>query len=83
MGEIINFSKDSEELAGVEINITDEGKEKLFEVSDFITGLPLSHADNDKLVALLTNATNQVMKDAFLQGFRLGVDVTKGLITKE
>lgn len=77
MGEIINFSKDSEELAGVEIEITEEGKAKLIEASNFINGLPLGHADNDKLIALLTSTTNQVMKDAFLQGFRMGVDVIK------
>lgn len=84
MGDIIKFSKDmaegskdSEDLASIEIELTDEYKEKLFEASDFIKDLPLSHAENGKLVALLTNATNQAMKDAFLQGFELGIKVTK------
>mgnify|MGYP003587204874 FL=1 len=79
MGEIINFNKDSEELADleVEIKITEDGKAKLIEASNFINGLSLGRTDNDKLIALLTSTTNQVMKDAFLQGFELGVKVTK------
>ena len=79
MGEIINFNKDSEELADleVEIKITEDGKAKLIEASNFINGLSLGRTDNDKLIALLTSTTNQVMKDAFLQGFELGIKVTK------
>lgn len=81
MGEIINFNKDSEELpsdelATVQMELREEGKEKILEVSNFINELPLSHSDNDKLVSLLTNLTNQVMGDAFLQGFRLGMKAT-------
>jgi hypothetical protein len=79
MGEIINFNKDSEELADleVEIKITEDGKAKLIEASNFINGLSLGRTDNDKLIALLSSTPNQVMKDAFLQGFELGVKVTK------
>lgn len=82
MGEIINFSKDSNdleanELASVQLELREEGKEKLLEASSFINGLPLSNTDNEKLVALLTDLTNQVMKDAFLEGFRLGMKATK------
>jgi hypothetical protein len=82
MGEIINFNKDSkdlssDELASVQMELREECKEKLLEVSNFINDLPLSHADNDKLVVMLTSITNQVMKDAFLQGFGLGVKVPK------
>lgn len=88
MGEIINFNKDSEELVNgdlesVQMELREEGKEKILIVSNFINSLQLSHADNDKLVELLTETTNQVMKDAFLEGFRMGMNVVKELAPEE
>jgi hypothetical protein len=34
-------------------------------------------------VALLTSTTNQVMKDAFLEGFRMGMNAAKELAPEE
>ena len=65
------------------MELREEGKEKILIVSNFINSLQLSHADNDKLVELLTETTNQVMKDAFLEGFRMGMNVVKELAPEE
>lgn len=62
---------------GLEIIQSEEYLEKVKRVSDFINGLPLSNADNDKLISLMLDQNNQARTDAFLQGFDLGVKVMK------
>ena len=62
---------------GLEIEQSEEYLEKVKRVSDFINGLPLSHADNDKLISLMLEQNNQARTDAFLQGFDLGVKLMK------
>lgn len=61
----------------LEIIQSKEYLEKVKRVSDFINGLPLSHADNDKLISLMLDQNNQARQDAFLQGFDLGVKLMK------
>lgn len=62
---------------GLEIIQSEEYLEKVKKVSDFIKDLPLSHADNDKLISLMLDQTEQGRTDAFLQGFDLGIKVMK------
>jgi hypothetical protein len=62
---------------GLEIIQSEEYLAKVKRVSDFINGLPLSHADNDKLISLMLDQNNQARTDAFLQGFDLGINVMK------
>lgn len=75
MSEIINFPED------LEYNVAAERTEDFFTaarvLSDFINSLPLSHSDNDKLIALIVDQVNKGEVGAFHHGIRLGVDVTR------
>ena len=51
------------------------------EISEYIVSLPLTTEQNDKLVHILTEFQNQARKDAFTQGFELGIKVMTGLLS--
>ena len=53
-----------------------EEVKQLFQVtSDFIKGLPLTTAQNDKLVQLMVDNVTAARKDGFLNGFLIGAGV--------
>ena len=58
--------------AYIEIEKTEAYLASAREMSDFIKGLPLGVHDNDALVAALLTHSDEVRRDAFMQGFELG-----------
>lgn len=72
MSKIITFPSNKPALV---IERTEDFKKAARELSDFIKGLPLSHPDNDKLIALIIAQVKQAEKDAFIQGFLAGSEL--------
>jgi hypothetical protein len=56
----------------IEVERTPEFFEAAKELSDFIRGLPLSHADNDKLIELIIKNINLAETGAFMKGLEMG-----------
>lgn len=53
-----------------------EEVKQLFQVtSDFIKGLPLTTAQNDRLVQLMVDNVTAVRKDGFMNGFLVGAEI--------
>jgi hypothetical protein len=76
MGKIIKFPSEEDRLEGmefVEIIHSDTYLAMAQNISDFITGLPLSHSEKAELLNLLFEQTEQAEIDSFLQGFLMGM----------
>lgn len=58
----------------IEIVKTQEYLDSTLEVSKFIADLPLTHDQNNQLVKLLVDHDNIGRNDAFMQGFKVGMD---------
>lgn len=80
MGEVINFPN-LDEMA-IEIKRTDNFKAAAKELSDFLTALPLSNEDNDKLVSLMIRQVNVAETSAFTQGFAMGYEFGENEVDK-
>lgn len=74
MSKVINFP-DYDDLA-IEIIHTEEFYKAAQILSDFIKGLPLNNADNDKLIELIEAQIKPAEQGAFSQGLKLGRDIT-------
>lgn len=55
----------------------DEVKAQVQSISDFIAALDISTEDNNKLVAMLTDLHHATAHEQFLNGFKMGVEVTE------
>ena len=62
----------------VEIKRTDEFYQAARELGDYIRPLPLSQPQNDHLIKLIIDQVNTAEKGAFLQGFRMAMDIARG-----
>ena len=74
MSKITNIFEEFEKMSG-QVIIT-HGVETLKiakELNDLILGLPLSLADNDKLVYLMKDQLVAAEREQFLNGFNLGL----------
>lgn len=67
----------------IEIIKTEEYLKSANVVSDYIRNLPLNHEQNDTLVKLLVDHGDLGRKDAFLQGFDMGMKLMKHSITNK
>ena len=76
MSKVIVFPSNE---PAIEIERTEEFKSVARELSVFIQALPLTHEDNDKLIALIIAQVQQAEKDAFEQGFSLGLKLGSDL----
>lgn len=79
MSKIINFPTTN--ISEGEDMIKIERSEKFYIstriISEFIYNLPLSAADNDRLIALLVEQLQEAENTAFLQGFGMGCEMAK------
>ena len=71
------FDEVEESMGFMIIEHGPETLEVVKELSDFVANLPLSHADNDKLIHLMTDQLEVAEREQFLRGFDLGVRLTK------
>lgn len=67
------------EQESIRIDRTPEFNAVARKLSDFIKSLPLSTDQNDRLVWLMIDQVEQAERDAFKQGFLMGVKVMKEL----
>ena len=72
MGDVINFP-DLDNVF-IEIKRTEAFIQTANELSAFLKALPLSHEDNNRLVALIVQNVREAEKGAFLQGFSMGYE---------
>lgn len=72
MGDIINFP--NLDNVFIEIERTKAFTQTANELSTFLKALPLSHAENDKLVELMVKHVKEAETGAFLQGFSMGYE---------
>lgn len=78
MAEIIYFNriKDAQENA-IEIERTEDFYQIARELDGFIKALPISQADNDKLIEIIIRQVQAGEQGAFNQGFRMGSEFEK------
>ena len=74
MSNIINFPI-SEIADTIEIIRSDEFNRLAQNISDTIKNLPLTHEDNNRLVALMVKQLNEAETTSYLQGFDMGIKV--------
>ncbi|GMB01858.1 hypothetical protein [Pelosinus sp. IPA-1] len=81
MSKIINFpiTNISEGEDMIKIERSEEFYISTRMISEFICNLPLSAADNDRLIALLVEQLQEAENTAFLQGFGMGCEMAKAL----
>lgn len=73
MGKIIDFGKLSDEQEpALVIERTESFYSTAMELSDFISTLPISRKENDRLIALIIQQVQTGEQGAFSQGFRMG-----------
>jgi len=78
MGKRLDFiSNDILPDFAIKAERSDEFHAAAKELSAFILSLPLSHADNDKLIQLMTNNICLAERSAFEQGIRLTKSATE------
>ena len=74
-GNVIPFL--SPENAAIQIERSQEFTDEAQKLSDFVKGLPLSSADNEKLVALMVNQVLVAEKNAFMQGASMALGIVR------
>jgi len=67
------------ESAAIEIRNTEEFMQKAYAVDDYLNTLPCTQEQFDRLTVLLVEHLNQAKRDAFMQGFEMGVCIGKDL----
>ena len=72
MSKVLDFCKDETPNFKIKVEDTEEFKKASRELSDFVFSLPLSHADNDKLIKLMVIQVSLAEKQAFEQGAQWG-----------
>ena len=81
MGKVIDLKNPVDE-ATIEIPRTDEFGEAARRLSEYIHGLPLDEAQNDKLVALMVEQVKVAEREGFYFGMQLGMEL-KAAIDRE
>lgn len=76
MAEIIQFPN-LDDIA-IEIERTEEFIKAAKGLSDYIALLPLDHEQNDGLIRLMVEQVKTAEQGAYLQGFKMGLDLGKG-----
>ena len=71
MGNVVNFNKGNK--PGIEIENTDAFLTMALKLSNFIKDLSLTTTKNNELVWLVIDQVTQAKKDAFSQGYQLGL----------
>ena len=71
MGNVVNFNKGNK--PDIEIENTDAFLTMALKLSNFIKDLPLTTTKNNELVRLVLDQVTQAKKDAFSQGYQLGL----------
>ena len=71
MGKIVDFNKGNNPY--LEIENTDEFLATALKLSNFIKDLSLTTTKNNELVWLVIDQVTQAKKDAFSQGYQLGL----------
>lgn len=68
------------DFSGYCISRTKETLKIAQELSDYIKSLPLTNEQNDKLVSMMADCTQQFESDAFTLGLKAGVQAAKELL---
>ena len=71
MGNVVNFNKGNK--PDIEIENTDAFLTMALKLSNFIKDLSLTTTKNNELVWLVIDQVTQAKKDAFSQGYQLGL----------
>ena len=77
MSKVLDFCKEETPDFKIKVEDTEEFKKAARELSDFVHSLPLSYADNDKLIKLMVTQVCQAEKQAFEQGAQWGALLTE------
>ena len=74
-GKVVPFF--NPDNAAIQIKRSQEFKDEAQKLSDFVKDLPLSSAENEKLVALMVNQVLVAEKNAFMQGASMALDIVR------
>lgn len=78
---IIPYPSDAEEESYIQIERTEEFLEAAKKLSEYISSLPLSYAQNDTLVHLTVEQVQAAERNAFRFGLDMGVKIGKEFCT--
>lgn len=73
MGDIVALFTDRANEVAVEIQRTSEFEAAAQKLSEVIRTLPLSHVDNDRLIAAILEQIDAAERGSFLQAFDMGL----------